>query len=600
MAFITLAGSLRDPNSDLSIGDQVRFTQQSTTGETLPGAVSVVTISVLGTYSVNLQYGLVLVEYRSAKNPNFKSLGIKTVNSNNPATSIPELLTATVPVSSADLIAFQTILADTVTTKNLAVVAESGAVTAKNAAVTARDVALAASIIQYQTFAELLAISETLDYKQFTVAERANAAYTLQPAGYVALAGDATLANGRVAELQIDGEADVMKFGAVKSLVTPSDAAFQRAFSRCNAVFADGEFALAGTFNITQSNKHLRGVGKLGTRINFLNETGDCLKLGSSTKTVNFSVSHLTIQRPSTASSGFNLSCINAEDVTIQDVELRLSYAGLNISGCKNVFISNITVFSGARTIKGLAGVRVGYSADQAMNGGKPTSIYMDSVDVETRGASGFSGFVDGFFYDSSDGIYMSKCHSFNVDNGLTINAGSGSGNFFVGLWAESCYFDKCFEHNVRFIGAASQYEDVTFSNCQFRAPAFTCAFMSANCTLKGLSFVAGTRFRKSGTGTLSLAPTAPIENLTIDSCLLQLCNDSSSASVGDVRIHANGFHYTNNKHDGNVASGTCLVIIAGSDNFIVGQNIFTKSSASTKINDASGAVDKLIVNNLI
>tara|TARA_R110001606_G_scaffold59162_1_gene140976 strand:- start:588 stop:1658 length:1071 start_codon:yes stop_codon:yes gene_type:complete len=133
MAFITLAGKIRDPNSDLSIGDQIRFTQQSTTGETLPGAVSVITISVLGTYSVNLQYGLVLVEYRSAKNPNFRSLGIKTVNSNNPATSIPELLTATVPVSSADLIAFQAILADAVTAKNAAVTAETGAVAALDA-----------------------------------------------------------------------------------------------------------------------------------------------------------------------------------------------------------------------------------------------------------------------------------------------------------------------------------------------------------------------------------------------------------------------------------------------------------------------------------
>ena len=145
MAFITLAGSLKDPNSDLSIGDQVRFTQQSTTGETLEGAVSVVTISVLGTYSVNLQYGLVLVEYRNAKNPNFKSLGIKTVNSNNPATSIPELLTATVPVSSADLIAFQAILADTVNAENGAVTAKNAAVVAQASAETAQAAAVAAA-----------------------------------------------------------------------------------------------------------------------------------------------------------------------------------------------------------------------------------------------------------------------------------------------------------------------------------------------------------------------------------------------------------------------------------------------------------------------
>jgi hypothetical protein len=100
-----------------------------------------------------------------------------------------------------------------------AIAAKNAAVTAESGAVTARDVAVAASIIQYQTFAELLAISETVDYKQFTVAERANAAYTLQPSGYVVLAGDATLANGRVAALQIDGPALSGWFSTVQDAV---------------------------------------------------------------------------------------------------------------------------------------------------------------------------------------------------------------------------------------------------------------------------------------------------------------------------------------------------------------------------------------------
>jgi hypothetical protein len=120
MASITLAGTLLDPNSDLSVGDEIRFTHASTTGQTIKGAVSLVSIGPNGTYSVPLQYGLVLVEYKDISSSQFKNLGMATVNGDNPATTIPELLNALVPVSSAELIEFQAILADAVTAKNSA------------------------------------------------------------------------------------------------------------------------------------------------------------------------------------------------------------------------------------------------------------------------------------------------------------------------------------------------------------------------------------------------------------------------------------------------------------------------------------------------
>jgi hypothetical protein len=120
MASITLSGILLDPNSDFAVGDEIRFTHASTTGQTVKGAVSVVTIAPGGTYSLALQYGLVLVEYKDIRSTQFKNLGIATVNGSNPATTIPELLNALVPVSSAELIEFQAILADCVTAKNAA------------------------------------------------------------------------------------------------------------------------------------------------------------------------------------------------------------------------------------------------------------------------------------------------------------------------------------------------------------------------------------------------------------------------------------------------------------------------------------------------
>ena len=120
MANITLAGTLRDPNGDLAVGDKIRFTHKSTTGETVKSASSILTIDPTGVYSVDLEYGLVLVEYKDVRNSQFDNLGVATVNGDNPATSIPELLNALVPVSSAELIEFQSILADCVAAKDAA------------------------------------------------------------------------------------------------------------------------------------------------------------------------------------------------------------------------------------------------------------------------------------------------------------------------------------------------------------------------------------------------------------------------------------------------------------------------------------------------
>ena len=114
MAHITLAGTLRDPDGSVAVGDKIRFTHNTTTGETVKSAVSILTIDPSGVYSLDLEYGLVLVEYKDSRDASFKNLGVATVNATNPATSIPELLNAVVPVSSAELIEFQTILADCV------------------------------------------------------------------------------------------------------------------------------------------------------------------------------------------------------------------------------------------------------------------------------------------------------------------------------------------------------------------------------------------------------------------------------------------------------------------------------------------------------
>tara|TARA_R110002096_G_scaffold38083_1_gene105519 strand:- start:202 stop:2538 length:2337 start_codon:yes stop_codon:yes gene_type:complete len=148
MAYITLAGTLKDPNGAVAVGDQIRFTHNSTTGETVKSSVSILTIEPSGVYSINLEYGLVLIEYKDIRSPGFKNLGVATVNATNPATSIPELLNAVVPVSSAELIEFQTILADCVAAK---VAAAASASSVDTTVTIARSLNILNSQIIYST-----------------------------------------------------------------------------------------------------------------------------------------------------------------------------------------------------------------------------------------------------------------------------------------------------------------------------------------------------------------------------------------------------------------------------------------------------------------
>lgn len=120
MAHITLSGVLLDPTGEFAFRDKIRFTHKSTTGETIQNAVSILTVPPNGAYSIDLEYGLVLVEYNDYRRGQYCNIGVATVNQDNPATSIPELLNALVPVSSPELIEFQAILADCITAQEAA------------------------------------------------------------------------------------------------------------------------------------------------------------------------------------------------------------------------------------------------------------------------------------------------------------------------------------------------------------------------------------------------------------------------------------------------------------------------------------------------
>jgi hypothetical protein len=187
MAHITLAGVLLDPTGEFSVGDRVKFTHQSTTGNTMRTAVSEIIVPPNGAYSIDLEYGLVLVEYNDYRLGQYRNLGIATVNATNTATSIPELLNAVVPASSAELIEFQSILSDCA---------------AALKQTTDVSKALSTGVVVFQTYAILTAFSPAIDQQMASFKVVNDPSSSLN--GYYAWVSgttyikDANLANGIV------------------------------------------------------------------------------------------------------------------------------------------------------------------------------------------------------------------------------------------------------------------------------------------------------------------------------------------------------------------------------------------------------------------
>ena len=134
----------------------------------------------------------------------------------------------------------------------------------------------------FNTFSELERSKQTKVGEEFICQERANARYILQTSGYVALPGDVTFANGRVGALQIDGDINVLQFGANGDGVTDDTAAIdavfdyafrQREFATTSAgwdvrsyygvYFPSGKYIYNGTSDITRrANGKVYGDGK--------------------------------------------------------------------------------------------------------------------------------------------------------------------------------------------------------------------------------------------------------------------------------------------------------------------------------------------------
>jgi hypothetical protein len=330
MANITLAGILKDSMGEIDVGAIITFTHLTTTGQTIAGTPSNLLVAPNGAYSINLEYGQIRIDYTTRFTERFVAMVV--VNSDSTATNLPDLLNASVPPTNAQLLQFQTILADTVTAKNAAVVAQ----TAAEAAADAVD-----------TFANLILLNPTITGTPFTCQERANAEYILQPSGYTALAGDATFANGRVAKLSTSSTIQAAWFGLSSSNSnTQNDTALASVASRYllentrylryRIELPAGRF-LYNAFNIGNAGAEtgllngrviVFGQGPLNTQLVCTSASGDALKVTSGRVLLeDFSITSDGVNRSASIGSGNGIS-IDATDgstpaaVTVAKFEL--------------------------------------------------------------------------------------------------------------------------------------------------------------------------------------------------------------------------------------------------------------------------------------
>ena len=243
MASITLSGTLLDPSSKVAIGDEVRFTHRTTTGSTVQSAQSSLTIGVSGAYSIQLQYGLILVEYKDYTSRQFKNLGVVTVNQDSTATSLPELLNAIVPPTDAQLLEFQAILADCVAAQVAAEAAASISEAFANQLTTTELIAsteVYASDVVLQTSGFTVSGSGSGSWKQ-------NGVTGQTPSRSPAQLGDALLndGNGNQWGLVVNGPINVLSLGVVSG--TNSTLQFQSCISSGETVLIDANTNLVIT-----------------------------------------------------------------------------------------------------------------------------------------------------------------------------------------------------------------------------------------------------------------------------------------------------------------------------------------------------------------
>jgi hypothetical protein len=640
MASVNLTGTLTNPEGEPDEGAIVKFTLLTTTGNTVSSSKSQLDVPQDGLYDIDIVYGNLRVDYIN-EDGSTRFVAIVTVNGDTVATSLPELLNAAVPPTDAQLLEFQGILADAVTAQVAAEAAETGAVAAEATLLaekltTVQLIALSNSFavdsvidtlgytsngdgggarwvksgisgstpsqspaqlggavlsdgsgdvwamllsndFEFDTFAELQASNIGNVYQKVVCRERAGATYVLQPSGYAALSGDATLANGLVAALQINGDILLDFFGdATGDCIELLEDAVSRGARFIK--FESKVYSFSRKIVINRSSLALVGPDAQYAIFSFTNpvDGGIVFSPADPLQSVYLNgqgVSNVYITSTSRNDTDFALTVNKCTKFRGRDVAWNMFPNGLRNAGGQFNSYTGLIMESptGTGLVSGSAGIRVeaalntGGSYQQAysvnfqdifMSGGT-NKITEDLIDIRNSDGCNFvNGYIgwagrsmlkletstsqniaalnfENFYFD---GVFKSAS---GVPLGLYIVPSTGGGSISA-HFGQGCFFgqyaDKCISAN------STDIYNLTFVGTQFSNAVNGIGNVSGDASESGVSFSGGCSFRNStgGLGVSSLSTFTSVgnkfKNLTGSPAL------GMSGSINNLEYAANTF----------------------------------------------------------
>jgi len=391
-------------------------------------------------------------------------------------------------------------------------------------------------------------VFETLGYS--TAGDGGGAKFTLQPNGYTALAGDATLANGRVAALQIDGDIRLEVFGD-----TTGDCIdlLEDVVSR-GARFVKFEskvYSFSRKIVINRSSLALVGPDAQYAVFSFTNpvDGGIVFSPTDPLQSVYLNgqgVSNVYITSTSRNDTDFALTVNKCTKFRGRDVAWNMFPNGLRNAGGQFNSYTGLIMESptGTGLVSGSAGIRVeaalntGGSYQQAysvnfqdifMSGGT-NKITEDLIDIRNSDGCNFvNGYIgwagrsmlkletstsqniaalnfENFYFD---GVFKSAS---GVPLGLYIVPSTGGGSISA-HFGQGCFFgqyaDKCISAN------STDIYNLTFVGTQFSNAVNGIGNVSGDANESGVSFSGGCSFRNStgGLGVSSLSTFTSVGN---------------------------------------------------------------------------------------
>ena len=286
----------------------------------------------------------------------------------------------------------------------------------------------------FSTFSLLEASLFSETGKSLVCQARANALYIIQAPGYVALAGDATLASGSIAALQSNGEYNLKHFGP-NADGTNDNVIIQSAIDRLEEFeclyIPPGKYGYTN-LTITKNNISIRTCGRRTTKFVQLSATATGITVSDAATTlqgVSISGIWFAVGAGVERSTGIDVLWYNFTHSDLKDLYVSDPHIGIQIVGAARSEITDVWF----RREIGRASKTL-YAIYMMHN----TTTDLSIVNLKLTRVDGVSadGYDEFFRINSADWVLFSNCH---MNLARVIGAGGG-GSIFTNLKITDSY----------------------------------------------------------------------------------------------------------------------------------------------------------------